>query len=108
MKQGILYNLLQPNTAVAVTGPSIIGNPLTETKAIQAILTGTGAVSATIIIEAANTPDAEAWMPMGTISLSGSTAVTDGFVVEIQWLYTRARLTVITGTNAKITCNLVV
>lgn len=108
MIQGILYNLLPEKTTALMTGAPVISSPLTNSRAIQAIVEGTGAVSATIVIEAANTPFASAWMEMGTITLSGNNAVTNGDVLDIQWMYTRARLTAISGTGAAVTCNMAV
>ena len=102
MQQGILYTLLQKDTSAAITGPAILSNPLASVKAIHAILKGTGAITATVIIEASNTPDAEAWLEMGVITMSGTTVKAEGLIVDVQWLYTRARLTTITGTAAKI------
>lgn len=62
-------------------------------------LTGSGAVSATIIIEATN---GAAWQPLGTVTLSGTDSDADGFSNSGNWGRARARLTAISGTNAAV------
>ena len=67
----------------------------------QGVVTGTGAVGATIVIEASN--DGATWVatPLGTITLSGTTSSSDGFTTSnAPWKYVRARVTAISGTGA--------
>lgn len=67
----------------------------------QAILTGTGAVSATVIHEGTNDPlGLTGWTTIVTYTLSGTNEVSDGDVLEHSWLKTRARCTAISGTGA--------
>ena len=69
----------------------------------QAIVTGTGAVSATVVIDCSN--DGTNWCttPLGTITLSGTTSNADGFTTAAPWKYARARVTAISGTGATVT-----
>jgi hypothetical protein len=41
-------------------------------------------------------------MTMGTITLSGTTSATDGFVSDEPWAYHRANVTAISGTSATV------
>lgn len=76
-------------------------------SAYQAIITGTGTVSATVTIQVAN-EDAtfqgtnSNWITIGTISLSGTTTATDGFTTIAPWRYTRCVISSITGTGASV------
>lgn len=76
----------------------------------QAIITGTGAVSATVTIQATNDDatfqgTASNWVTtvLGTISLTGTTTATDGFAYVGPWKYVRATVASITGTGATVT-----
>ena len=71
---------------------------------IQATVTGTGAVTATIVFEVSNDGVNAVATPLGTVTLSGTTAASDGFTTNAPWKYIRARVTAISGTNALITC----
>lgn len=70
-------------------------------RTFQGTVIGTGVVTATIIIEASN--DGTNFMTLGTITLSGTTTATDGFVSVANWIYVRARLTAVSGTGAAVT-----
>src|SRR4030043_175818 len=69
----------------------------------QAIVVGTGAVTATVVIDASN--DGTYWCStvLGTITLTGTTSSTDGFTTTAPWKYVRARVTAISGTGATVT-----
>lgn len=69
--------------------------------AFQAKVTGTGAVTATVLIEVSI--DGDNWLELSTITLSGTTSASDGFVSMGGWTNVRARLTAITGTGAAAT-----
>lgn len=89
-----------PATSAAGTSASFPG-----AKSVQATVTGTGAVTATVKIDVSN--DGIAWIQdMAIISLSGSNAATDGFAFVVNWTYFRARLTAISGTGAAVTVTL--
>ena len=73
----------------------------------QAIAGGTGAIGATIVIEVSN-EDATGqglnsnWITYGTITLSGTTNVTDGFTTASAWRFVRARVSAISGTGTTV------
>lgn len=71
---------------------------------VQATVTGTGAVSATVVVEASN--DATNWLLLATITLSGTTSASDGAVFGAAWDMVRARCTAISGTGATVTAHL--
>lgn len=65
---------------------------------------GSGAVSATVQIQATHDPnDANAWITIATLSLSGVTNDADGVVVDAAWPYVRGNVTAIAGSGAKLT-----
>lgn len=73
----------------------------------QGIITGTGAVSATIVIQGTNedasfTGSKSNWVTLGTITLSGTTTASDGFTSTAPWKYSRASVTAISGTAATV------
>lgn len=67
----------------------------------QATVVGTGAVSATVLIEVSI--DGVSWMTLATITLSGTTSHSDGFVAAGGWPNVRARVSAISGTSAAVT-----
>jgi len=75
-------------------------------RLIQAILSGTGAISAAVAIEGSLSDNPPAWCSVGTISLSGTDAVSNFIVSANPWMFTKATLTAISGTNATISVNI--
>jgi len=71
---------------------------------VQASVAGTGAVSATVVVEVANIVDQ--WLTLGTITLSGTTKATDGFGYGAPWDLIRCRLTSISGSGATVDCSI--
>lgn len=71
-------------------------------KTYQATVSGTGAVTATVVIQASNDPTNLGWLTLGTITLSGTTTATDGFATQAGWAYYRANVTAISGTSASV------
>ena len=69
--------------------------------AFQATVIGTGAVTATVLIQVSN--NATDWMTLGTITLSGTTSASDGFAHEGSWEHCRANCTAVSGTSAAVT-----
>lgn len=88
-------------SAVSATGASAGAPPGTVTQAFQATVVGTGAVSATVAIEA--TLNGQDWLNIGTITLSGTTRASDGLAVAAPWLLFRANCTALSGTGAAVT-----
>lgn len=90
-------------TAVA-SAPIYKESPFTT---FQAIITGTGTVTATVAIQVSNQADTfngvkANWITMSTITLSGTTTATDGFSTICPWKFVRANITAITGTSATV------
>src|ERR1700756_921962 len=91
-------------TSVSNSNPQYKVGPYSS---FQAILTGTGAVTATIVIQVSNddtfntSPSTMSWCqtPLGTITLSGTNSVSDGFTSNATWKYVRAQVTAISGTG---------
>ena len=109
MSKSALYYLLGGVVAAPAVGANIdlVSDGNTQAlKAVQATVTGTGAVSATVIIEAINNPASGNWLTLATITLTGTTAATDGFTFDAPWSYVRARLTAISGTGASVTASM--
>lgn len=72
-------------------------------KTFQAVVSGTGSVSATVVIEVSNDPTNDGWLTLGTITLpSTSTTISDGFASQSGWGYYRCNVTAISGTSATV------
>lgn len=69
----------------------------------QASVEGSGALTATVVIEVSN--DGKNFLPLGTITLAGNNAVSDGFASSAPWAFFRAKTTALTGTNAVATAH---
>jgi hypothetical protein len=67
----------------------------------QATVTGTGTVTANVLIQCSN--NGTGWLTLGTITLSGTTSITDGFASAAPWAFVRANVTAISGTGAAVT-----
>lgn len=101
IKSGKAYNMFaDPGVTSTATGPTIVKDSPFST--FQATVTGSGAVTATVVIDASN--DGTNWCStvLGTITLSGTTTVSDGFTTTAPWKYVRARVTALTGTGATV------
>jgi hypothetical protein len=97
-----IITVLPAATSVS-TGPAIyLLKEDTRNIAYQATLTGSGAISATVVIEVSN--DNVGWISDGVAELimAGTTLVSSGFVATATWAYTRARITALVGTNATV------
>jgi len=76
-------------------------------SAFQAIVAGTGAVTATVLIQGTNDPTTAAgtneyWVTLGTLTLSGTTFATDGVAVTAPWRWVRTSVTAISGAGALV------
>lgn len=108
VKSGKVYNLT-PAAGVTTAAPTY-GTPVYKDSpyaSFQAIETGTGAISATVIIQASNDENtykgtASNWITISTITLSGTTSATDGVTTVAPWKYVRAGVTAISGTGANV------
>lgn len=100
VKNGRVFNL-QDNviTAVPTVGAWLYKDSPKST--IQATVAGTGAVTATVVIEVTN-DNTTSGITLGTITLSGTTTATDGFTSDAPWKYIRSKVTAISGTGANV------
>jgi hypothetical protein len=102
IKSGVATDILpvlSPLTGIATGAAAFKPSPFTT---FQAIINGTGAITATVIIDCSN--DGVSWCvtPLGTITLTGTTNTSDGFTVTAPWKYVRARITAVSGTISSI------
>lgn len=67
-----------------------------STQTFQATVSGSGSVSATVVIEVKQ-DRAASWLTLGTITLAGTTSASDGFACAAQWALYRARVTAISA-----------
>lgn len=99
-------NKLIEDAITTVDGDPVSVDP--SSRSFQAILEGTGAVTATVVIDGSNDTQADPndikWVDsvVGIMSLSGTDFDSVGFGSDVPWLLTRARVTAITGTDATI------
>ncbi|MEO8391216.1 hypothetical protein [Polaromonas sp.] len=96
--------LLKPGTAT--TGTPYEG-PWNEARRgmVQAVITGSGAVTATVTVQGSN--DGVNWSTIGAaLSLTGNDADTKTQAVDYPWAYIRAVSSALTGTGAKVSANL--
>lgn len=91
--------------AVTVTGAGpvryLASSPGDANRTYQATVTGSGTVSATVVIQASD--DGVGWVTLGTITLSGTSPQTDGFASTAPWIEVRGDVTAISGTGAAVT-----
>lgn len=73
----------------------------TPNRAFQAVVSGTGAVTATVAIYGSN--DGVNWELIATIILSGTASDSDGYVSAAPWPQLKAEVTAISGTGAAVT-----
>ena len=94
------YEVITDSTTAVTSAAMLLG---TDSKTFQAKGTTTAGVgAATIIIEVTN-DTTWPWITLGTLSLVlGTVAVTDGIAMAAGWKYVRARLSAISGTDAKV------
>lgn len=102
VKSGKVMDLL-PNAGVTSTTTGDGRYKDSPYTSFQATVVGSGAVTATVAIDGSN--DGVYWCStvLGTITLSGTTSASDGFVTIAPWKFVRARVTAISGTSATVT-----
>ena len=102
IKCGHVRNLFT-GSGVTTTGAGSFLYKDSPDATFQAIVSGTGAVSATVDIEYSNDGVNALDTVGGTITLSGTTSHTDGFTSQnAPWKYVRANVTAISGTGATV------
>ena len=72
-------------------------------RAFHVILTGTGAITATVTIGVSNDPsNINNFITLKTFTLSGNDRVVDGVVSDVPWPYVIGQVSAITGTGASV------
>lgn len=94
------FSGVNSTTSVAASAAIYKESPYSS---FQVIVTGVGAVSATVAIQVSNENATGQgtktnWITIGTISPSGTTTATDGFTTLAPWRFVRANVTAVTGT----------
>ena len=96
-----VVTILPASTATATGGAF---TPTGENPTFHSTIAGTGAVTATVLIEGnMDTTNTSGWTLLQTHTLSGTTTDTTGLTSPTKWANVRARLTAITGTSAAVT-----
>ena len=106
-----IYNLLVNQTANVAVPPipvqaftGQLGQP-TSYQAFQAILTGSGSLTATVQPVGSN--DGVNWVNVGgAIALSGTTKAVGGTNSSISYQYWGATVSGLTGTSASVNCTM--
>ncbi|MBP8788747.1 MAG: hypothetical protein KBE22_03255 [Candidatus Accumulibacter sp.] len=90
-------------TMLSAVTTTVTGTPFSNPAggAYQATVVGTGAVGATVVFEVSI--DGVGWLTLSTVTLSGTTTATDGFVAVGGWPNIRARVSAVSGTGAAVT-----
>lgn len=91
--------LLSAATANGFIGSAVQAQFINK-MSIQSYVTGTGSVSATVVVEGSNN-DSD-WVPITTLTMSGTSRASDGGVLETFFQQIRARVTAISGTSASV------
>jgi hypothetical protein len=103
LTNGMVRNMFGPDDAQATT--TVTGNWLPKVgpfTTYQAVVSGTGTMGATVVIEMSNDGINAVATPAGTITLTGASPQSDGFTTSAPWKYHRARITAISGTGAGV------
>ena len=99
--------MIQAREILASSLVPVVGSAFSTVRAggtFQAVVTGSGAVSATVVIS--GSLYAGQWVTLATIKLTGTDAATDGFIHAGAWAFYRAELTAISGTDAAASVNM--
>lgn len=98
--------LLAPSTTAVSTGTGYSGPWNAGRKGmVQAIITGTGALTATVTVQGSN--NGVNWSTIGSaLSLSGTTSDTKTQAVDNPWAFIRAISASLTGTGATVSAYL--
>jgi hypothetical protein len=94
-------SLLSGVTTVSTSSTADMASFDGDERNFVAHISGTGAVSATVLVEVSN--NNVHFFTLATIELSGTTSATDGFVSDESWQFIRGRVTAISGTGAAVT-----
>lgn len=100
---GIQFGPLLEAKTTTGTGPTAGPNQSNKLKTFHAQIVGSGAIGATVLIQASNISSSAVagyWVTLATIVVSGTSVISDGFVSEAPWKYYRANIFAISGTSA--------
>ncbi len=96
-----VIKIMDAVTTTATGTAYYAGHKFRPQRTFQAIVAGTGSVSATVLIEVSlNNSN---WELLATIALTGTTSDSDGGAAEAPWQWYRARVSAISGTGAAVT-----
>lgn len=76
--------------------------PARPNRVYQSTVSGTGAVTATVTLFGSADGTNFSATPFGTITLSGTTTVTDNFASGAAWPYVRCTVANVSGTGATV------
>ena len=103
---GIHYGYLYQNRTTVSVSPPVGPNQAAGPKTFQVFLAGSGAITTTTNIQGSNNYGTSTingyWVTLGTVILSGTSVVSDGFVSEAPWKWFRAQVVAISGANASV------
>jgi hypothetical protein len=91
--------------AVTATGASAAQADTGRAPSFSYSLTGTGALTATVLLQARNVASGE-WGTLATTTMSGTTAVGEIAATAVRYMEYRVNLTAITGTSATLTATM--
>lgn len=104
VKCGRVYNLTPETTGAITTGIQTTvfkDSPFATFQAYGSTTAGAG--TAVVAIQGSNIDNANAYITLGTITLTlGTTITADGFATTAPWKYMRANVTELTGTGASV------
>lgn len=99
-----ILTLLSGVTATGVGAFQSVATAQVTNRGFQATVIGTGAVSATVLVEASN--DNVNFFPLLTFNLNGTGSATNGIINSAPYAYLRGNVTALTGTGAAVTLNM--
>jgi hypothetical protein len=104
VKCGRVFNLTPETTGATTTGAQTTvfkDSPFATFQAYGSTTAGAGACVVTI--QGSNIDDTNAFITLGTITLTlGTTVTSDGFATTASWKYIRANVVSISGTGASV------
>lgn len=100
-QNGLSVDLVSAATGVGTSAAVQVSG---VSRTYQAVVTGTGAVSAVVAVDVSN--NGTDWLQQATITLSGDGYDADGVALEGNWPYVRGNVISIAGTGASVSLSL--
>lgn len=100
---GITFGALIASSAATGAGVAMGPNQKDSRKTFHVQVSGSGAVSTTALILGSNINSSLAlgnWVTLATVTISGTTVISDGFVAESPWRWYRGQVFAIAGASA--------